>query len=442
MRRRWLGFALALAALPAACGEQLPTAESEVAAELRALRAALVHAPQAAAPATDPGRDLAAAMAPLRDVLTALNQRTAELENRQLALTQELQRWTTLLVDSASQERRDEGDAIRRRLQDLETSLAAQEQRHREVEKILQGALDRTTEQLDIFLRRLGETVLPGNAAPSGPAPASPATGTPPTKPTQPPAPANGSPSPANASPVQPGQRAARAAPGMATRWWPWVALATTLLGLGCFLRLRRPGRANRDGGALGSDGPPAFDPGVQDIWAAAALLGEAVDRLRQQQAEAGSTPAAACDGAEVTAVPTAPATAADDGPALDEFFVIEDDLPGEPAANGPDAAPDLAAEAERLVALPRSTERTAREAAATRRPAPPTLYIDVPVRDGAPNEAEVARLLADDPRVLRSPAPRLALGRDAIAVRCHLLPDLPPGEIAHLEQRLRAAGR
>lgn len=414
---RFARIGLAVAAFAfTACGEQLPTAESEVAAELRALRSVLVQQSQQAqvppAIAADPQRDVTAIMAPLRDVLAALAQRTGDLEQRQLALTQELQRWSKLLVETASTERRTEGEAITQRLQTLENALAAQEARHREVEKILQDALDRTTEQLDAFLRRLVPRTPPaaGQPAPgTGSAAPQPAEPTNTTSPTGLPA----------GMPLET-PRSAQAGRSGSSRWWPWVALLGTTLGIGGFLWIRRPTRdrgfADRQGDRLAAEAAGGFDPGVQDIWAAAALLGEAVGRLRQQQAEPGEPVPA------ITATESPVADTVADQLPDDEFFVIEDDLAEIPAA--PPTPPTVRTANTNL---PRTL---------------PTLHLHLPVHDGTPSEAAVARMLAEDPRVLRAPAPTLRGSRDAIAIRCHVLPDLPQGELAHLEQRLRAAGR
>ena len=193
LRRCWL--LLAVVASFGACSESAAGGSREVAGELRALRQAM----QQAAPAT-PGpaidrNQIGAALEPLREVMTALGQEQRELQARQLTLTQELQRWSQLLAQTATGATRSESEALTARLQTLEATLKAQDERHRQVEELLGRALDRTADRLDEFLHRLGadapapveggKTAVPAGtggeppptpgSGPTSPAPSSPA---------------------------------------------------------------------------------------------------------------------------------------------------------------------------------------------------------------------------------------------------------------------------
>ncbi|MCA8953497.1 MAG: hypothetical protein KDE27_28550, partial [Planctomycetes bacterium] len=55
---------------------------------------------------------------------------------------------------------------------------------------------------------------------------------------------------------------------------------------------------------------------------------------------------------------------------------------------------------------------------------------------------ARVREILQTDVRILRRPEPAAVHAGATIAVRCALLPDLSPGERAHLELALRDAAR
>jgi hypothetical protein len=51
-----------------------------------------------------------------------------------------------------------------------------------------------------------------------------------------------------------------------------------------------------------------------------------------------------------------------------------------------------------------------------------------------------VLEILGGDPRVLQRPEPTIRCGADTLEVTFRVVPDLPPGERSHLEQRLRDA--
>jgi len=360
------------------CSEAGPSPAEEVAGELRALRLALASSPRpgtVSAPA-DARAEVATAMAPLREGLGALTAAQRDQAERQLVLAQEMQRWQQLLVEAIGASRADEAKAQAQRLATLEQQLREQDARHREVEALLQRALDHTSDRLEQFLQRLQ------GLTPEPPAPPSPANGR--------------AADPSPAAPAGAGNAPGERRVGVGRSTFPatrWAWLVVTVIGAGvAFVCLRR---ARRDAlqPTVATTGTPPPDSGqdrsAEEIWAAAALLGEAVGRLREGRA--GATPSPA--GGE------------------QELFVVVDE--GDPLLQ-PEPSPTPPA-----------------------RPSPPAAFI---VRCGsAAGEARVFALLAADARVLRRPAPASCAVGDGRGVRFHLLPGLPGGEQAELLANLRA---
>ncbi len=360
------------------CSEVGPSASEEVAGELRALRLALAARPAAVSSPTDSRAEVATAMAPLREGLTAMTAAQGEQAARQLALAQEMQRWQQLLVEAVGASRADETKAQAERLAALEQQLREQDARHKEVEALLLRALDQTSDRLEQFLQRLQgltpEPPLPsppGNGRAGDPGPAVPA----------------GS----GAAPAE--RRVGATRSGFPMTRWAW--LGVTVLGAGvAFVCLRRARRVAVLPTVAPTGTPPADsgkDRSAEEIWAAAALLGEAVGRLREGRAGATTPPAA---------------------DEQDLFVVVDESDPLLQPEPEPEPAPP-----------PRAS--------------PPPAFV---VRCGsAAGEARVLALLAADARVLRRPAPASCAVGDAPGVRFHLLPGLPGGEQAELLANLRA---
>lgn len=418
--------ALLLVALLVACGDGTPSAGDETAAELRALRVFLQQQQHTQPGAVNaPARTaLVEALAPLREVVTALAQAQGEQAARQLALTQELQRWSQLMVETIGGTRADDVKTMAGRLQQLEQAMREQEARHREVETLLQGALDRTADRLEEFLKRLeeGSGTTPANAPAIAPAPPAPKSSDPKA----------GEPSAVDPPPADPksagGDHASPPSTARATgrargEQWLWLALGVAGFGVGAFFvrRAFRFGRRQYDGVANRAPADDVThagqsDPGADEIWAAAALLGETVHRLRQTAGTAappGTTASAEAAGA----VP--------DELDLDQVFVL-DEFDRTPPANA-------AAKSE-----------PARVQAAKTPPTNPPGCDFVVCRLAAADlehaRITAARLLADDPRVLRRPAPSLVAKGNRLEVTFATLPGLAAGERSLLAQRLRDA--
>lgn len=419
---------LALALLGAAslggCDRQTSAAQLEIAGELRALRLALAarQPDAAAAPAAIERSEISAALTPLRDVLDGLGAAQRELAARQATLTQELGRWTQLLVATTSEQRAAEARDLTARLAQLEESMAAQDVRHREVEALLQGALDRTADRLEDFLQRLRREPAPAPSATPKPVDAS--------------APRNEAGGGDAGGGAPPPATTARGEQGAID--WLWYALLPFALVSSALVarqlwqpRAAAPAldrRAEAEPNAapgLPSVGEAAgaADAEVRELWAAAALLGEAVGKLRQS-GPAGGAPATREGAPEDESAEPAPPADLD----LDDLFVIDDD-------DEPTAMPEPESPAADLAAP------TAPRAPAGGGAAPPLCSVHVAAgRDPAAAQARLLDLLHADPRILLEPAPRLEPAADGWRVAFGVLPGLPPGERSLLEQRLRDA--
>ncbi len=401
----------------AACSDEVPSAQDEIAQELRALRLALAHQPLAAPPAAAPaaGGELQSVLQPLRGAIEALTTSQRELAERQVLLTQEMQRWSQLLVEAVGSAHAAEAKSMAKKLAEFEASLQSQDARHREVEALMQKALDHTSDQLDAFLKRLqgGSLVVPApgerksDAAP--PPPAVNASG--------------GAGAPGGERQAALEVRTKRPA---SQRWW-WAALALCGVLVATFFgrRSRRPARA-----VLAPNPPaavelpaapalPAVPPerSVEEIWAAAALLGEAVDRLRERAAQPPAEPSLSVPA------PLPTGEQHDDG---DEAFVLADDDGDDeqPAPSAPPAAPAVAAPHRAPAADGPLVWQVA--AAPVGQPAARLRQLEV---------------LAGERCVLRRPAP-VFVDRGDPVLRFYLLPDTGPAEQSRLLQRLRESAR
>lgn len=393
-----------------------PTPQAElvdVAGELRALRLQLRSSTTAG---PDVATGVANAMAPLREALQGLVATQREQERRHLQLTQEVQRWGHLVAESLAPAQNEEARLVAARLQELETKLKEQDQRHQEVEQLLGTALDRASEQLDQFLRRL-----PPRAAAEVPAVGGTESGV---------------------APVAPSQGNVGSSPRQG-RVWLWVcllglSLAASAVLFGIAWRVRGAAAGSAAPVGVGIDAPShdgaaiaAPEPGADRLWAAAALLGEAVETLRARQQAENEVPVA-----------TRPNTL--DDLSIEDLFVVEGlDEPGrsdEPELGAPQPAEPRAA------AAPPRAKTAARMELAIAAPSnqspkpfvPEEVTVRVRPKDGKATQHELLRILHGDPRILQRPAPRLEAQGGHLVVRFALLPGLPVGERSVLEQRLR----
>lgn len=595
-RRSWSALLVA-GALFASCEQRTVQIEGldELTAEIRSQR--LLHRQQAAAVvgsaggAVDAGHavevrgaQIHSAMAPLRDVLQQLGTSHRELSARQATLTQEMRRWTQLLVQSMHDERSDEATKLGERLADLEKTISEQDKRHRKVEDLLGLALDHTADQLEQFLKQVGaatgpassgteipgalpgaeRTVTPntgGTAAPSATSPktnaTSPKSGGQPTPaktagngknsaaPTTAPntsgpntevgtpgsvgndAPSaieNGSGGHLTAGSTQTSGNEPKGSEGSKGRRqgsmaWLWgLAVMSLLSGFILLFTKKRsrplamaadmpyapqPQRADDaqptsptftetneacadlairdlDIGSLvvgdlavgdlairdqvGNDpsngSAEADTPQVEQLWAAAALLGEAIGRLQQtdeptppeldEQPPLTGTHESIREQAEALPADTLPSHTGSDEFDLDDLFVIDEEdeadaaMFAEPAAS-PDQLqdpPQTHTPAERLTAItappqhlsmpPASGQPAARHASSS----PITCRLQLSGDEQA--EDRVRSILGRDPRVLLSPAPQVRTGMGELEVSFALLPGLTAGERSLLEQQLR----
>lgn len=392
-------------------------AANEIAAELRALRAAL---PKQAATPLDPAR-VAGALQPLGQALTELAREQTTLGLRQQQLVAELRLCVKLVGDgvqdaAAQAAAQQEATALRARLVTVEKELAEQLQRHAAVEAALQAAVLRATQQLESLL-------VPPTGSSTGP-PSGPAPQPPPSSPSGPPAgPGTAPPDPGAASgppPVADSPRPAGEAiekgslGGDGASPWALVVALCAACSLLWWWRWRVPGAPPEPAAVVG------MDRGVEEIWAAAELLGEAVGKLRStRQPE------------QAVAAPGGVATASS---AADEL--LGSSAKGVAASRAEPVPPRRAPAAAGLPPAAASAP------AAPSQPSPATLQFVVPLAQAraAQGLATLQQVLAADPRVLRRPAPEVVVASGRAAVRCAVLPGLPPAERSHLEQCLRDA--
>lgn len=434
------GFLLASLVAAAACSPS-SSELGEVAAELRALRLqARAAPPTAAAPP-----QVAEALSPLRTALDGLLATQRDLQSQQVELAREMQRWTQLANQPANAARSEEGVALGRRLQELEQKMAQQEARHREVESLLRGALDRTSERLESFLLQLQSVPRPTGAGDAAiPVPLAPSQ------------PANGTSDPKQGG-IEVGRgtssAGAAARPGVSAHlgWWILLLASGLVGGHLCVRALRGRGSnaiLDRDGAreAASTQAPSQLTSttsalqSAEEIWAAAALLGEAVDRLRR--------------GKE--AVPSAASPMRHQPGDLDfagiddrDLFVVEG-LDEPPA---PEDAIDLGQAPPVLLPTPETpTKAATAPAPSTREPvsmpravasvlprrAPAQLSFRLRPRDPAYACSALLKILHEDPRVLQRPEPRVQGAGPEVVCQFAVLPGLPAGECSVLEQRLR----
>lgn len=146
----------------------------ELVRELRAERLARRDATQASTRKV--AEDvMAATVAPLQAALNELLERQGELTLRQSQLASELREWTRFTVDTQQREQSARAAELTERLHELEAALAAQAEKHGEVEAAFGEALEQATERLRALLRRLGVEAGPPAVPPAAPPGAPPA---------------------------------------------------------------------------------------------------------------------------------------------------------------------------------------------------------------------------------------------------------------------------
>jgi hypothetical protein len=248
MRRAWQGL-WCVGLLAAAC-EPAPVDDGaqQIANELREIKQLLQRAPAAPGAGAADAAEVQAALEPLQQAVRALVADQGALAQRQLALTEELGRWSALVAAAANQETKQQFTALQGRLAALEAELRAQDARHKETEALVQKALEGTVDRLESFLQRV-EALRRG----AGPAPG------------------NG------AAPPEPGRQDGEAGPrrtsflsppGRRLSGWFYALLALGLGAVGALVwRLSRPGTRR------------LFDTSTDELWTAAELLDDAGGR-------------------------------------------------------------------------------------------------------------------------------------------------------------------
>jgi hypothetical protein len=467
-----------------------------------------------------PAELVTTAMAPMQEVLVELGKTQRTLSERQATLTREMRQWTRLLVESRDAQQSEEAVALAARLEALEKTIQEQDQRHREVEELMGTALTRTADQLQKFLERLNR-VQPapaggerqpetGRSEAGNPETGNPESGNPAADKSDAGKSDAGKSNAGKPEVAEPGEGAQRATGEQGgnereqqASMWPLWGVALLAIASGIWLLLpgrRRPvaiapemqvpvddqdvADAVAPEEALSDPAPASTDEGVdepevEELWTAAALLGEAIGRIKQSggtvpaqlqaafappSMPAEPAPAESLEppqptfaesggwGSEPTAPPAAPAASPrDDDPQpsapevpsehevdLDDYFVIDehDEVEDDFFARGSDVPPPPPIEPQ--PAAPPVRPSVSEPPVAV--PRPDSITCRLPADDVAAAAGQILDLLGADPRVLVQPAPRVERRSDAVEVSFSLLPDLPAGERALLEQRLRDA--
>lgn len=419
MKRLGFGLLVGLGLTLSACSPD-PNLQ-ELVKEMRAERMQRRSAGAVGDPAQLAGDLVQQAMAPLRDVLIQLDRRQGDLAERQAVLTAELREWSRLTVDASNQRQGVQAKGLQERLAELETQLAAQRARQGEMEVVIGAALNKAAGQLEQFLERLkvAEQDVPAATPTAGDGQGA--------------APSGGQ----GASPDGDGERDSRQA-GL----WPLWVVAFAAIGAGVWLLLPRRVESSTVGGEpWGSIGPAEddapLDPAeleisdaieapddVREIWDTAAMLGEAVGKLRHEQgASSASEPER---GERLPEASAAPAPQPEAALPLPSESV-------ERAAPQPSVATAAPAPAELgFVSHPEAERPTA----------PGAMVCHVHADDPARLEGDLRDLLRRDSRVLVTPPPDVQRVGGGLQVAFATLPDLAPGQLALLEQRIREVGR
>jgi hypothetical protein len=424
------------------------------------------------------------AMDPLREALAQLASSQRDLSGRQATLTQEMRRWTQLLVASMQSGDSEEAKKLSKRLADLENTIAAQDVRHREVEEMLGSALDRTADQLEDFLKRLGagltdsgtekaQEAKPTNGPDDAVKAATPRTAAPPAG-GQAGAPDKQPPRPSDAPPARSSR--ANGDGEQASLDWLWLTLALLSMGAGIVLLRGNRKRSRVTPAARSPVVDPALqesslatgesawpqalaedpekqpapdgeaDPEIEELWATAALLGEAIGRLKETSdpsAPDDPTSRAAPELDELDDIVIVADAGIDADAHIDarrgaDFEVVQD------ASDSPPSGDPMRSQ-QIEAARPSLVEQAAAPTAAEDRPellestglkAPLTCRLSLP--SSPQTEDRVRRLLGADPRVLISPAPQIHSAMGGLEVSFALIPGLPDGERSLLEQQLR----
>ncbi|GAB4146445.1 MAG: hypothetical protein Fur0037_14490 [Planctomycetota bacterium] len=407
--------------------ERQDSVAPEILFELRQLRQAAGRASPAKSSLA--AEDLRLALSPLEDTLRTLLADQQDLRTRQLALTDELQRWTGLLAKARGAG--PETETLSKRLEKLEQELRSQDRRHQEVQELLRQSLEKTSERIQAFLERLE------GVAPSGPDPGK----------------TGGEPKGESGTAFEPDRQASASQRPVfspkPSRAEPWNL---ALLGVAVVVAAAfawRCWRGEEEIPAETGEAPRGAENN-EELWTAAALLSEAVDRLKGAPpppvpAASGSSVPAEADLAEWLQALSAPAP----GPARSAEAAS--------SCDAGDGGADLVVVPEegyeergaRPDPRPFSEEQEAFEPPAARPPSEghgraSPLLLDECLED-CPDaelvEAVAREALRADPWVEQEPAPVVERSGRRVSVRCRLKEGMEP-EAETLRAMLRRLAR
>lgn len=454
------------------------------------------------------GEQIQAALKPLRDVLTQMGTSQRDLSERHAALTLEMRRWTQLLVQSMKSGRSEEAKKLDQRLAELESTIIEQDSRHRQVEALIGSALDKTADQLEAFLNHFtggsspipspdetlpasdeplkkgggdtaredgkvktsnreqssNRTVLPRNRLPMERSPRPPENVV---------VPSNNVQEPVGREGRLTNKRGEDMPNQQASMDWLWGLSVIALVSGSTLLFSRRRPRPTMPQVAMqfapeaadslepaGSiDQPDTFgdlptvapttadtdEAEVEELWAAAALLGEAIDRLKQTDDDAPPELGGAQALPDIPVNDFEPDTAIEPRSILDNEKLRNPSMTSETDVHPQELPAELRPSEEASSPKPPASknssqpETTPHRAKLASGPIPLTCQMHLPADKHA--AGRVQRMLEADPRVLAHPEPTIRAEMGQLEINFALLPGLTAGERSILEQQVRDTG-
>ncbi|MCY2956864.1 MAG: hypothetical protein NT107_07515 [Planctomycetota bacterium] len=458
IRRAFLGFGLLAFASCDAPPEE--DSSAQVAAELRALRMMMVESPSQKQDAAS-AKALILALAPLRDAVQTLVHEQGEQQQRQVMLGEELTRWTHFVVQNQATAANEQTAQLTARIKELGAEIKAQELRHKEVEAVVQKALDATATKLDAWLQSM--TVPAKSAADGAVTPTKQSSGTPYNTTATPPQPLpTGEPNAAVKSAAQ------RRTAGLPSHQRPWLYLLLAVGFCGSLWLLWRIVRVSKTSphNQASTVLDVVVDAGTETLWASVQGLGEN-ERSVAKPVRAQLLPAVAqLDPEDLLGLPFLPALAEASAQSATPSAASPLRHTSQPAASMPwpprnvplvTVPPVLGPSSSVPIAtVPSSLEPYSLAPSlpfSMRLPdaAKPAVYMPagyggfVPMRCvwrlSATHPAAldaVQQRLNVEPRILQKPAPSVRWVGDKLEVECALVPSLPAGDVAHVRFALQ----
>ncbi|MEC9047598.1 MAG: hypothetical protein VYA51_06255 [Planctomycetota bacterium] len=345
------------------------TRDAEVDALVREIRADRLQRQRAADDASRRAPEAGAT----RAVLEGLADAQRQLAEQQVELAKELRQWTQVVATNAGERGAAEATALQTRLKALEARLEEQRARHAATEELIGRTLNQTAAQLEAFLKRMESVDATQGAGAAA-------------------APDKGAAAPPPAGPPTRGRDERQA-----SLWPMWTAAGMAIVA-GVWLLRQPAGTPQRAPSDVRVTPSPSIatapdaagaQENVQELWGTAALLGEAIVKIKSNS---GDPP-----------------------------------RPGAPLDPLTEAAPDAAGGHAGDERGPLQAEQVALFVAATNHDR---------------TRGALMSALGKDPRILSEPGPQVDARDGGLQVTFCVVPGLSGGERAALEQRVYEAAK